>query len=285
MKKAILILILLSGFFKANAQHSINDYKYVIVQKQFHFQNEANEYNLNELTRFLLKKQGFRPVLESDIFPDDLKSNYCLALISDVTAKGLLRTVVTITLRDCNNNIIFQAEGMTKEKDFDKLYSYGIRNAFEDFKVLDYNYVPNEAISNKAGDKSVETVKDDSAEVEKLKSEIENLKIEKAEKELKAEEEERAAKQLKDKSDSIKDTAKEKTKKRATILEAIANDNGYDLVNAESKKLIHVLTKTGMDNVFTVKGNNGIVYKKEGKWVWEYTKGKKTVVETLSIIF
>jgi uncharacterized cupredoxin-like copper-binding protein len=283
MKKAILILILLSGFFKANAQHSINDYKYVIVQKQFHFQNEANEYNLNELTRFLLKKQGFRPVLESDIYPDDLKSNYCLALISEVTAKGMLRTIVTITLRDCNNNIIFQAEGITKEKDFDKLYSYGIRKAFEDFKVLDYNYVPNEAITNKAGTKSVETVIDDSAEVEKLKSEIENLKKEKAEKELKDQEE--AAKKLKDDADSLKDTIKVKPKKSTTILEAIANDNGYDLVNAESKKLVHVLTKTGMDNVFTVKGNNGIIYKKEGKWVWEYTKGKKTVVETLSIIF
>jgi hypothetical protein len=283
MKKTILILILMSAFLKVSAQHSINDYKYVIVQKQFHFQNEANEYNLNELTRFLFKKQGFRPVLESDIYPDDLKSNYCLALISEVTAKGMLRTTVNITLRDCNNNIIFQAEGITKEKDFDKLYSYGIRKAFEDFKVLDYNYVPNEAITNKAGAKSVETVKDDSAEVEILKTEIENLKKEKAEKELKDKEE--AAKQLKNKSDSIKDATKEKTKKRATILEAIANDNGYDLVNAESKKLVHVLTKTGMDNVFTVKGNNGIVYKKEGKWVWEYTKGKKTIVEALSIIF
>jgi hypothetical protein len=46
-----------------------------------------------------------------------------------------------------------------------------------------------------------------------------------------------------------------------------------------------VLTKTGMDNVFTVKSNNGLVYKKDGKWLLEYTKGKKTIVEILNIIF
>ena len=80
MKKLLMILIFASCFLKITAQHSINDYKYVIVEKQFHFQSEPNQYNLNELTRFLLKKNGFRPILESDIFPNDLKSNYCLAL-------------------------------------------------------------------------------------------------------------------------------------------------------------------------------------------------------------
>jgi hypothetical protein len=40
-----------------------------------------------------------------------------------------------------------------------------------------------------------------------------------------------------------------------------------------------------MDNVFTVKSNNGLVYKKDGKWLLEYAKGKKTIVEILNIIF
>ena len=58
MKKLLMILIFASCLLKITAQHSINDYKYVIVEKQFHFQSEPNKYNLNELTRFLLKKNG-----------------------------------------------------------------------------------------------------------------------------------------------------------------------------------------------------------------------------------
>jgi hypothetical protein len=278
MKKVLMILIFASCFLKLNAQFSINDYKYVIVEKQFHFQNEPNQYNLNELTRFLLKKHGFRPVLESDVFPNDLKSDYCLALQCEVTAKGFLKTTVTVSLKDCNNNIIFETEGTTKEKDFDKVYAYGIRKAFENFKDLKYNYVPKKTSANASAEKAKE-IKDNADEVEQLKAEIEELK--KA-KELKINE------QALQKEQELKPIVEDKSKNIKTnniYFEAIAIDNGYNLVNAENKKVIHVLTKTGMDNVFTVKGNNGIVYKKDGKWMLEYTKGKKTVVEIINIIF
>lgn len=278
-----MILIFASCFVKMAAQSSINDYKYVIVEKQFHFQNEPNQYDLNELTRFLLKKNGFRPILESDIFPDDLKSNYCLALQSEVKASGFLRTTVSIVLKDCNNNIMFQADGTTKEKNFDKVYSYGLRKAFEDFEVLNYNYKPNDAIASKTSvNNNVEEVKDDSAEVEKLKAEIEDLKKEKTQKESKLKE---TSTKLKGKSNAKKEAEMEKIKKAVSYLEAVAIDNGYNLVNIDSKKVIHVLVKTGMDNVYTVKGNKGIVYKKEGKWMREYTKGNKTLVEVLNVDF
>ena len=274
MKKLLMIIIFASCFLKITAQHSINDYKYVIVEKQFHFQSEPNQYNLNELTRFLLKKNGFRPILESDIFPNDLKSNYCLALHCEVIAKGFLKTTVTITLKDCNNNLLFQAEATTKEKDFDKVYAYGIREAFESFNVLEYNYVPNNAIVNNTATTVEEPEINETAEVEKRKAEIVELKKEKEEKAVKLEE------------DTIKKIKEEpKTEKESSYLEAVTIDNGYNLVNVENKKVLHVLIKTGMENVFTVKGDNGIVYKKEGKWMREYKKGKKTVVEILNIIF
>jgi len=115
MKKALL-LILFICFANTYAQNSLNDYKYVIVEKQFHFQTEPNQYNLNELTRFLLKKNGFRPILESDIFPNDLKSDYCLALQSEVKASGFLKTTVSITLKDCNNNILYGHQEPQKKR-------------------------------------------------------------------------------------------------------------------------------------------------------------------------
>ena len=181
MKKALLILILVSCFLNVTAQHSINDYKYVIVEKQFHFQSEPNQYNLNELTRFLLKKNGFKPILESDIFPNDLKSNYCLALNAEVKSSGFLNTTITITLRDCNNNVMFEAESTNKEKDLEKAYSYGIRQAFDNFNVLKYKYKPNENIINRTDAVLAQESTNDSVEVEKLKAEIEELKKEKKE--------------------------------------------------------------------------------------------------------
>ena len=277
MKKIVTVIMLVCGFSQINAQHSLNDYKYVIVEKQFHFQNEANQYDLNELTRFLFKKNGFRPILESDIFPNDLKSNYCLALQSEVKSKGVLRTTVTITLKDCNNNLIFSADASTKEKDFDKVYSYAIRMAFDKFKGITYNYTPNDGIDSKPIASIESKTKKDSAEVDKLKAEIEQLKKEK--------EDAKKIVKIEPKVEKRKKIKPKKREKSAVYLEAIATDSGYNLANSETKKVQHVIIKTGMDNVFIVKGNNGLVYKKDGQWIREYIKGKKTVLETLNVIF
>lgn len=276
MKKTFMILFFACYFLQINAQQSINDYKYVIVEKQFHFQNEENQYNLNELTRFLLKKNGFKPILESDIYPKDLKSNYCLALKSEIKASGFLNTKVVITLKDCNNNVLFETYGTTKEKDIEKAYSYGIRKAFEGFKGIDYNYIPKDDVVNSDDAEVIAKNEKDTKEVEELKAEIEVLKNEKAAKTVIGVE----ALGTVGSSTKIK-----KSKKKAIYLEAIAVDNGFNLVNSESKKVIHILIKTGMDNVFTVSGGNGIVYKKDGEWMREYTKGKKTFIETLNVVF
>lgn len=287
MKKVLMILIFASCFFKVAAQQSVNDYKYVIVEKQFHFQNEANEYNLNELTRFLFKKNGFKPILESDVFPGDLKSNYCLALKSEVRSSGFLKTIVTITLKDCNNNILFTAEGSTKEKDLSKVYAYGIRKAFEDFENITYKYVPNEDIVD-SGRNIVNEPMNDTEEVEKLKAEIEELKKEKTKKLIKKDLEKNTTKKLKDKINVEKVAVKKKVKKvkkEIIYLEAEEIENGYNLVDSNTKKVIHILFKTRKADVFIVKGNKGIIYRKDNKWFREYVKGKKTIVENIIVDF
>lgn len=150
MKKIGLTIVLLLSVFWGFSQNSLNDYKYVIVEKQFHFQNEEGQYNLNEFVRFLFKKNGFNPILTSDIYPDDLKRDYCLALTSEIKAKGALRTKVYLTLKNCNNEIVFESEGITKEKSFDKAYMKGIRNAFDAFQDVNYVYTPKESSDTKA---------------------------------------------------------------------------------------------------------------------------------------
>ncbi|MBN4057805.1 hypothetical protein JYT34_00005, partial [Olleya sp. AH-315-K02] len=178
MRKVIIALFLIVGCLTfSKAQTNLNDYKYVIVEKQFHFQNEPNEYNLNSLTRFLFKKYGFSSINESEPLPEDLKSDYCLALTSEVTAKGTFKTRVTIVLRDCDNNIVFQTEGVTKEKYFDKVYNIGIRKAMEGFEEIDYSYIEKQKTVNQDKPPSTKAkAKDSNLIVEELNTEIDELK-------------------------------------------------------------------------------------------------------------
>jgi len=221
LKKTVISLILALGFsVVCNAQTSLNDYKYVIVEKQFHFQNDDNEYNLNELTRFLFKKHGFRPILTSDIYPDDLKSNYCLALTSEVIAKGAFTTKITIILKDCDNNILFTCEGKTKEKEFKKAYNIGIRNAFEHLKNINYKYIPNEDVIAKE-----DTSKD---EIEELKAEIKSLKTEQSKIVQKADEDKKV----------VKNTAEEKQVEAEPIIGEKVQVQIQEDVKAEIEKVV-----------------------------------------------
>lgn len=273
MKKVFFIFIVLGSVISAKAQLSLNDYKYVIVEDQFHFQGEPHQYQLNELTRFLFKKHGFNPILDSETFPEDLKANYCLALTSEITTKGVLRTKIFIVLRDCDNNVLFQVEGSTKEKEFAKAYNMGIRNAFEKFSEIQYTYQPNEAVMSR-GNASKE-------EVDALKSEIETLKAQqvKAETNVKAE----VSKTTMTEAAEVSAVVEAKSISKVWIAKSI--ENGFELKVEGSDKTAYVLQKTGMQDVYRIKGMDGIVYKKDGNWVREYQKDNETIVEVLNIKF
>jgi len=291
--KYIVTLIILCIVTTSFSQKSINDYKYVIVEHQFHFQNEANEYNLNEMTRFLFKKHGFRPILDSEVYPEDLKSNYCLALTSVITARGAFKTKVTIVLKDCDNNILFSAEGSTKEKEFSRVYNIGIRKAFEFFKSLNYKYVPNE---------NVITKKEDSKDkVELLKAEIKTLKAEKKVKLVKIEKKIEDLKEVEmpiievEIEDELEDKIEEKpfvSQERAVVSLKVGSyfiaktiTNGFELLNNKSNKVKFTIYKTSLANIFIIKNKYGIIYKMGNKWVREYAIGDKTVKEFLDIRF
>ena len=275
MKKFILtIIVIMSSYLTVSAQYNLNDYKYVIVEKQFHFQNEENEYHLNRLVKFQFKKYGFNAIIEGEPLPDDLKSNYCLALNSEVKAKGTLRTKVVITLTDCDNNLVFAtAEGVTKEKDYRRTYELGIRKAFESFEGIGYSYIPNERVTSQGGTSE--------EEVAELKAEIEELKKEKAEKEEMASNE-----QAQEKEEEI-ETEEVKSKPVETKLyyNAVATDNGFELVpSKEDQKTIQIYS-SGMKGVYFIQGESAVIYQKDGTWGREYVKEGVTVFEPLDIRF
>jgi hypothetical protein len=273
MKTNYLIILLtsicLSSVF---AQHNLNSYKYIIVEKQFHFQNDPGQYNLNNLVKFEFQKLGFEVIMQDQELPADLKSNYCLALNSEVIAKGVLRTKAKVILRNCDAEIVYTSEeGVTKEKDFSRTYGIAIRNAFLTMNHLNYDYIPNEKVKSVSA--NTEDVKMAEAKIEKLEAEIIELK-----------KEEKVNKVVEPVEEPEKRKTDETTSKKESVkfLQANPISNGFQIVD-ESSEEIMILVHTALKDVFVVKDKNAIVFKKDGKWF--YSKNNEEESKMLNLKF
>ena len=192
MKNIILIIVLLISCQFSWAQQELNSYKYVIVPKNFDFQDSNDSYQINSLIKFLLDKKGFTTIFDDEIAPKDLLSNQCLALkINLLEESNFTRTKVKIAFINCQNKTVYTSkDGISKLKDYKKLYHEAIRNTFKTFDNFQYNYTPikeelviNEAPLVKEVIKKIDKqtpkptviVKEDK-KVQVVKNEIENIK-------------------------------------------------------------------------------------------------------------
>ncbi|MBT8254061.1 MAG: hypothetical protein HKN00_03290 [Flavobacteriaceae bacterium] len=284
MKRTILLLaitLLISNF--VTAQVKLSDYKYVIVPKQFPFQNEPDEYDLNRLVKYLFEKQGFSAIIEGQTLPDDLISNYCLAMNAELKVGGALRTKAQIFLRDCENNMVFtSAEGSTKVKDFKRAYEMAIRDAFENFDDLNYQYLPNERVLSKGKDPgSAEESEAAKKEIKQLKAELTALKQDKTETISKDRTENVVEKTT---EVAVVSAVKQKDNMPVYFAEQDGNSIYYTVVDGDNN-LIMTLITSGRDNLFMVKDANAIVYKENGKWFLSEAKDDKQVVSQVNISF
>lgn len=145
MNKSILIaFFLIFSSYLSFAQKNINNYKFIIVPKQYEFQKSEDSYQINSLTKFLFERAGFITFFSTDTFPKELASNSCMALKAIIKDKsGMFNTKLNIDLVDCYNNVVFStSEVKSKEKDYKKAYQETIRLTFEDIEALNYSYNP-----------------------------------------------------------------------------------------------------------------------------------------------
>ena len=274
IKRISVIILTVFSATVGFSQTNLNDYKYVIVEKQFHFQNEPNENDFNNMVRFQFRKHGFTAILDGTPLPDDLKSNYCLALKSEITAKGALRTKGKITLTDCNGIIVFTSrESITKEKNFVRAFDLAIRGAFDSFNGLNYKYVPSDDIIAQGLDnEAIKQVQDAKKEIEALKAEIKELKVD-----IEPDQEAKAADS--DQMDDIKANipSEEEALTESVPEEVIAvytaraTKDGYEL-RTMMNRLIYTLYLTGKKDVYIFNNSerSGIVYKTDdGDWMLE----------------
>ena len=142
MKKLLIFTFVFVGFLSSVFGQDLNTYKYVIVPSGFDFLKEPNQYQLNELTKFLLEKNGFEVYIEDEELPIELNQNRCKALLANVkNNSGWFSTNLVVVLKDCKNNELFiSEEGNSREKDYKTSYQEALRNAFESFEALNYKY-------------------------------------------------------------------------------------------------------------------------------------------------
>lgn len=276
MKVAVLSFVLLLGI-AGHAQNPLNSYKYVIVPLQFDFSKTVNQYGVNTTTKRLLEQKGFVVVFENETMPPAVIANRCNALKADVTeGKGFLQTKLTLLLKDCTGNTVFKTkEGKSREKDYAAAYDGAIKDAFTTLNNLDYKYDSTLVQQQQfAATPAVQSPASAPAAAPATTTPAESSPA-------------NAAPVTSSPAQATPPvTAPPANAANVGTLYAQPTVNGYQLVDTSPKKILTLL-KTSVQDYFIAQAEttNGIVFKKNGEWYFEYYNADKLVSRKLEIKF
>ncbi len=307
--KTILLSIFILFAYLGYGQNNLNDYKYIIVPKKFESFKNENQHQTSTLVSYLFSQKGFTTVYD-DALPEDLNKNRCLglkAILNDDSS--MFSTKTQIALQDCNGELVFETnEGKSRIKNYKESYSEAIRSAMSSFDRIDYSYEEN----NQNAEPITVSFKND---VKKLEEKAPDLKTSEAtvpsQEKMKEKAEGRQPKNVNPmvtQQATTENQLYESKEPEVLSSESVVNHeikkltpkkihpddvwyaqslpNGYQLVDS-SPKIRMKLLKSSSDNVYMAQTDdkNGMVYQKEGKWVFEYYEGDKLVQEELNIKF
>jgi len=271
MKAAALSFLLLLSI-TGHSQTSLNSYKYVIVPIQFDFSKIVNQYGVNTTTKRLLEDKGFVVVFENETMPPAVVANRCSALKADVVeSKGFLVTKLTLLLKDCTGNTVYKSkDGKSREKDYAAAYDGALKDAFTSLNSFAYKYDSSLAQQQFAATPSTQAPPPSTPVT--------------------------TSPAASSPAAAMPATAAPVTTPPATetpvattnagTLYAQATANGYQLVDTSPKKILTLL-KTSVQDYFIAQSDtaNGIVFKKNGEWFFEYYKDDKLISKKLEIKF
>ncbi len=241
----ICLLFTVTGY----SQNTINNYKYVLVPEKFDFLREDNQYGLNNLTKLLLEEKGFTAFVGNQALPPEVMANKCSALQAEVVQKkSLFVTNLTLLLKDCQGNIIFKGkEGKSREKEFHPAYNLALRDAFSSLNDVPYKYDSTSTAAAQPKQAALPSPAPAAAVPAPVVSAI--------------------------------------TENTGTLY-AQVTPNGYQLIDTTPKKVLTLLKTSTQDYFIAEDGaSNGIVFKKDGEWLFEYYKDNKLVSQKLQIEF
>jgi len=136
--KFLFLLLFISSFCFSQ---SVNDYIAVIVPVKYDFLKNENQYRLNTVTKFNLKKAGFEAFYTSEAIPKEYNDRCNLLYVDVKEEKGFMITKLFVTFNDCNGKVIFKSEtGKSREKEYQVAYNEALNLAFESVYALHYKY-------------------------------------------------------------------------------------------------------------------------------------------------
>ncbi|HXB06831.1 MAG TPA: hypothetical protein VNW04_06945 [Puia sp.] len=229
-----------------HTQNTINSYKYILVPQRFDFLKADDQYGLNNTTKSLLEQKGFTVFWSNGNLPPAVAANKCSALFAEVVErKAFFATNLTVSLKDCSGNIIFKSK---EGKSREKEF------------FIAYDHALRDAFSS-LNDVSYKYDSTPSTPPQQLAATPPN-------------------------SSSPATPAKSAVAGIIGTLYAQVIPNGYQLIDTTPKKILTLL-KTSMQDYFLAEAeaSNGVVFKRNGEWLFEYYKDDKLVSQKLEIKF
>uniref|UniRef100_UPI00404B6B16 hypothetical protein n=1 Tax=Flavobacterium sp. TaxID=239 RepID=UPI00404B6B16 len=232
MKKIVILLYILSPFFVLS--QSINDYEKFIVPVRFEFQSEDNQYRMSTILKANLEKLGIKATYSTETSQVNYADRCSILTLNLVKTPNLLRTKLQLQFIDCDGKTVYETPVFdSKEKDRSVAFRECLDLIFESMQGINYVY---------NGSKPKPVVAQESIVVQET---ILQKQTPPAQKPFSFE----------------------------TVLYAQPTDNGFQLVDATPRVVMKIF-KTSQPDFFTASYVNttGMVLKKDGIWVFEYTE-------------
>lgn len=274
-------------------QVDLNSYKYIIIPKTLGEFEKQNQYLTSTLLKYEFVQKGFTAVYD-DALPNDLLLDRCLgltALLKDDSS--MFSTKISIVLEDCQGREVFSSmEASNKIKEYTKAYKEAIQEAMVSFASFDYSYSEKDEVAEPITLSFKNDVKslDSDSPASTMNSNKNRSKVIRQTSTL----EDQSFKSMEPVASDIKQGAPKKAFE-TTLDSAITNDlllyaqpmtNGYQLLDNSSNVTMKLLNSS-TENVFIGQAGDisGMVFQRDGIWIFEYYSGTKRVQEELNIKF
>jgi cell division septation protein DedD len=281
--KAPVIFLLTLLTVAGHSQNTINSYKYVILPQRFEFLRADDQYSLNTTTKSLLEEKGFTVLWSNGNLPPAVAANKCTALVTEVTQrKAMFSTNLTVVLKDCLGNTIFKSkEGKSREKEFYIAYDHALRDAFTSLNDVPYKYdstlsaqsaqLPQQPVQMQ---QPTQTQPQQPAQPQPAQPQQQPAQPQPAQ-----------PQQQPTQPQPQPASAPTATEITGTLY-AQAIPNGYQLIDTSPKKVLTLLKTSTQDYYLAQSATfTGLVFKKNGDWLFEYYKDDKLISQKLDIKF
>lgn len=216
--------------------------KIIIIENNLAELGTFDKYNLHTYTKQFLVKEGYSVYFENEI-PKEYVNNRCGAkYVNFKDTSNMLTTKLIMQLKDCSGKILFEThEAKSKEKIYQTAYREVFRLSAKDFTQ-----------KKELIDKFFTT-----QETEYLPNvttpETKNTTV----------------------------LVQPQTAKNLNFV--FENNNNEGVLKDLTGKTLYKITKTSVENLYMASNNyvDGIIYTKEGKWYFEFTKNGNKIIEEI----